>query len=48
MNDFTPGRVRAMYGAAVDTWIASREALLAPEARAAFNSPFVESCGLAT
>jgi hypothetical protein len=48
MNHFTPQRVRAMYGAAVDSWIRSREALLDANSRAVFTSPFLESTGLNT
>jgi hypothetical protein len=47
VNNFTPQRVRQMYGdAAVDTWLASRNTLLAPEVRAVFSSPFLRECGL--
>ena len=48
MNNFTPARVRAMYGSAVDRWISCREALLTPQARAVFTNQFVRGCGLAT
>ncbi len=50
INSFmTKARVRQMYGANVDTWIASREALMeSPEARAVFANGFVTSLGLAT
>jgi hypothetical protein len=47
MHNFTPARVRTMYGAAVDDWIASRNALLAPQVQAIFTSPFLRQCGLA-
>jgi hypothetical protein len=47
MHNFTPARVRRMYGAAVDDWIASRNALLAPQVQAIFTSPFLRQCGLA-
>lgn len=46
INNFTPERVRAMYGAAVDEWIASRNKLLDPQTRAVFTSPFLQQCGL--
>jgi hypothetical protein len=46
MNNFTPERVRAMYGGAVDDWIASRNTLLTSPARAVFSSPFLRQCGL--
>jgi hypothetical protein len=46
VNNFTPARVRAMYGSAVDDWIKSRNSVLDPQARAVFNSPFLQSCGL--
>ena len=48
MNNFQPGRVRAMYGdEAVDAWIASRKRLLDAPAQAVFTSPFLRQCGLA-
>ncbi len=46
INNFTPARVRTMYGAAVDDWVNSRNTVLDPPARAVFTSPFLESCGL--
>lgn len=46
LNNFTPERVRRMYGAAVDEWVASRNRLLDPQARAVFSSPFLRQCGL--
>jgi hypothetical protein len=46
MNNFTPGRVRNMYGAAVDIWTTSRNTLLDPPSRAVFTSPFLQQCGL--
>jgi hypothetical protein len=46
---WTPARLRARYGNAVDQWIASREALLeSPQVRACFTNPFMEAMGLAT
>ena len=48
VNNLTPARVRAMYGVAVDQWIASRERLRDPRMREVFSSPFLEQCGLAT
>ena len=47
MHNFTPARVRTMYGAAVDEWVASRNTLLEPQVRAVFTSPFLRQCGLA-
>ena len=47
INNFTPERVRNMYGDAVDKWIASRDTLLDPQTRAVFTSPFLQQCGLA-
>jgi FAD/FMN-containing dehydrogenase len=44
----TPARVRRMYGANVQAWIASREALLSPEVRQVFTNDFLRSIGLAT
>ncbi|HKP85766.1 MAG TPA: FAD-binding protein [Blastocatellia bacterium] len=46
INNFTPERVRNMYGAAVDDWIKSRNTLLDAESRAVFTSPFLQQCGL--
>jgi len=46
INNFTPERVRNMYGPAVDDWIASRNNLLDAPARAVFTSPFLQQCGL--
>jgi hypothetical protein len=46
-NNFTPQRVRTMYGdAAVDQWIASRQTLMDAPSRAAFSSAFLNQCGL--
>ena len=48
MNNFTPDRVRAMYGAARDQWVASRRQLLAtPALQAVFGNGFLQACGLA-
>lgn len=47
MNNFTPARVRTMYGNAVDEWIRARNQLLSPEMREVFSSPFLQKCGLA-
>jgi hypothetical protein len=47
IHNFTPARVRTMYGTAVDEWIASRNTLLDPQVRAVFTSPFLRQCGLA-
>jgi hypothetical protein len=46
VNNFTPARVRAMYGSAVDDWINSRNSVLDAPARAVFTSPFLQACGL--
>ncbi|HST22923.1 MAG TPA: FAD-linked oxidase, partial [Blastocatellia bacterium] len=46
LNNFTPERVRNMYGASVDTWIKSRNTLLDAQTRAVFTSPFLRQCGL--
>lgn len=46
INNFTPERVRNMYGASADKWIASRNTLLDPQTRAVFTSPFLQQCGL--
>ena len=46
INNFTPERVRNMYGASVDTWIKSRNTLLDAQTRAVFTSPFLRQCGL--
>jgi hypothetical protein len=46
INNFTPARVRSMYGAAVDDWVSSRNRLLDPQTRAVFTSPFLQQCGL--
>ncbi|HVZ39789.1 MAG TPA: FAD-binding protein [Candidatus Kapabacteria bacterium] len=47
MDNFTPARVRAMYGAAADQWCAARKALLSERMCAVFSSTYLESCGLA-
>jgi hypothetical protein len=47
LHNFTPARVRTMYGTAVDEWIASRNTLLAPQVRTIFTNPFLQQCGLA-
>ncbi|MEK6320611.1 MAG: FAD-binding protein [Acidobacteriota bacterium] len=46
INNFTPERVRNMYGAAAEDWITSRKRLLDPQTRAVFTSPFLQQCGL--
>ncbi|HLL54243.1 MAG TPA: FAD-binding protein [Myxococcaceae bacterium] len=48
MNNFTPQLVRSMYGSAMDSWISSRAALMDPQSRTVFNSPFLRTTGLAT
>jgi hypothetical protein len=46
---WTPARLRAHFGNAVDQWIASREALLeSPAVRQTFSSPFMAGLGLVT
>ena len=48
-NFWTPVRLRAHFGDAVDQWIASREALLeSPAVRQVFTNPFMTALGLAT
>jgi hypothetical protein len=44
----TPARVQRMYGANVQQWIASREALLTPAVRQVFANDFLRLVGLAT
>jgi hypothetical protein len=47
MNNFSPARIRKMYGdAAVNRWIASRTRLLNAPSQAAFTTPFLQQCGL--
>lgn len=46
MNNFTPERVRTMYGGAVDQWLQSRNDLLSPASRTLFSSDFLMQCGL--
>jgi hypothetical protein len=46
VNNFTPERIRNMYGATVDDWIISRNRILDSRTRAVFTSPFLEQCGL--
>ncbi len=48
-NDFlTPQRVNDMYGANVQKWIESREALLNPQTRKVFENDFLRTVGLST
>jgi hypothetical protein len=48
-NYWTPARLRARFGNAVDQWIASRESLLeSPAVRQVFTNPFMTALGLAT
>jgi len=47
MNNFTEQRVQSMYGSARGEWLKSRKALLDDQTRSVFNSPFLESAGLA-
>jgi len=48
-NYWTPARLRARFGTAVDQWIASRTALLeTAQVRECFNNPFMATMGLAT
>ncbi len=46
MHNFTPTRVRKMYGDVVDRWIDCRNRLLAVEVREVFSSKFLKSTGL--
>jgi FAD/FMN-containing dehydrogenase len=47
MNNFTPERIQAMYGAARNTWVANRQKLLPSAAlQRVFSSAFLQSCGL--
>jgi hypothetical protein len=46
-GDFSPARVRAAHGAAVDSWLAERRKLLSTAGRKLFANAFVERCGLA-
>jgi hypothetical protein len=47
MNNFTPQRVRNMWGTAVDGWIAARHSLLTtPKARYMFSNKLSGDCGL--
>jgi hypothetical protein len=47
LNNFTPDRIRTMYGAARDQWVASRQRLLQPPAlQSVFSSAFLQGCGL--
>ena len=46
-GDFSPARVRAMYGDAVDGWLAQRRALLDAAGRRLFANDFLRRCGLA-
>lgn len=48
MHNLTPARVRTMYDATINDWVASRHALLDPQVRAVFTSPFLQQCGLAS
>ena len=45
-NNFTPARVKKMYGTAVDEWIESRKKILDENGRNVFNNDFLVSCGL--
>lgn len=46
MNDFSPQKIRKMYGTAADKWKMCREKLMSPAARAVFSSKFLQSTGL--
>lgn len=46
-GDFSPQRLRAGYGQAVDRWLGERRKLLSPAGRALFSNAFLERCGLA-
>jgi FAD/FMN-containing dehydrogenase len=45
-GDFSPTRVRAMYGANLDAWLAVRRKLLSPAGRRLFSNGFLERAGL--
>jgi hypothetical protein len=48
LNAVDPARVRRMYGASVDRWIAARQRFLPdPTSRSRFDNDFVVGCGLA-
>ena len=47
-GDFSAVRVRSMYGAAVDIWLAQRRKLLSAAGRRLFSNAFLERMGLAT
>jgi hypothetical protein len=47
-GDFSAVRVRSMYGAAVDTWLAQRRKLLSVAGRRLFSNAYLERMGLAT
>jgi len=46
MNNFTPQRIKKMYGTAVDKWMACRNKLMTPAGKAVFTSKFLQSTGL--
>jgi FAD/FMN-containing dehydrogenase len=46
-GDFTPSRVRAMYGASLDAWLDARRKLLSPAGRRLFSNAFLDRLGLA-
>jgi hypothetical protein len=46
-GDFSPSRVRGMYGGAVDVWLGQRRALLTAGGRRLFANDFLRRCGLA-
>jgi FAD/FMN-containing dehydrogenase len=45
-GDFSTTRVRAMYGARADAWVAERRKLLSPAGRRLFSNAFLEQTGL--
>ncbi len=46
-GDFSPARVKKMYGPAAVAWKNARHALLGPTGRRTFSNAFLERCGLA-
>ena len=45
-GDYSPERVRKMYGSSVDDWISSRQALLDQGSQKVFSNPFLKRAGL--
>ena len=46
-NCLTAERVRRMWGAAADDWLAARRKLLSAKGRYTFSNAFLQRCGLA-